>query len=95
MKRFRRPKLKDGELRIYYGKLPHDAPDVVYAWQGDSSMKRDTRLLHYTIGSQRPNLWAKPLFSKMEPSLLEELDQRGYDLTTLKFSIMKKKAEAA
>jgi hypothetical protein len=26
----------------------------------------------------------------MKPSLFEELEARGYDLTTLKFSIMKK-----
>ena len=80
-KRFRTPKLKDGELRVYWGKLPHDSPDVVFSWQGDRSMKRDTALISY-------------LFSKREPgtsrSLLEELEYRGYDITTLRFSIIKK-----
>ncbi len=80
-KRFRTPKLKDGELRVYWGKLPHDSPDVVFSWQGDRSMKRDTALLCY-------------LFSKREPgtgrSLMEEMEARGYDITTLRFSIMKK-----
>lgn len=90
MKRLRRPKLKDGELRIYWGRLPHDSPDVIYAWQGDSSMRRDTRMLNCYIGSQHPDPFAKPIFSKMNNSLLEELEARGYDLTTLKFSIMKK-----
>lgn len=28
MKRFRTPKLKNGELRVYWGKLPHDSPDA-------------------------------------------------------------------
>lgn len=94
MKRFRKPKLKDGELRVYWGKLPHDSPDVIYSWQGDPSMKRDNALLCYHFGSKRPDPRAAPLYSKMEPSLLEELDARGYDLTTLRFSIMKKPATA-
>jgi hypothetical protein len=36
MKRLRKPKLKDGELQMYWGRPdPHDNPDVVLAWQGD------------------------------------------------------------
>lgn len=89
-KRFRRPKLKDGELRVYYGKLPHDCPDIIFEWHGDASMKRDSRLLHFYFGSQQPDWHVQPLFSKMNLSLLEELKDRGYDITTLKFSIMKK-----
>lgn len=95
MKRFRRPTLKDGELRVYYGKLPHDNPDVIYAWQGDSSMKRDNALLFYHFGSKHPDPHVQPIFSKMNPSLLEELEARGYDITTLKFSIMKKATPTA
>lgn len=88
--RYRRPKLKDGELRIYYGNVPHDNPDVILAWQGNREMKRDTNLLHYYICSKRPDPHKLPIFSVMEPSLIEELVARGYDITTLKFSIMKK-----
>jgi len=94
VKRLRKPKLKDGELRMYWGRLPGDCPDVIYAWQGDSSMKRDSALLHYRLGSQHPDPHAQPIFSKMLPSLLEDLEARGYDLTTLHFSIMKKAANA-
>lgn len=91
MKRLRNPKMKDGELRMYWGRPdPHDSPDVVLAWQGDSRMKADTALLHMIICSKRPDYRKLPIFSVMEPSLLEELVARGYDLTTLKFSIMKK-----
>ena len=89
-KRFRTPKLKDGELRIYWGKLPHDSPDVVFSWQGDRSMKRDTALLCYHFSKREPDTSAMPIFSKMNLSLLEELEARGYDITTLRFSIMKK-----
>ena len=90
MKRLRKPKMKDGELRMYWGKEPHDSPDVMLAWQGDRRMKADTALLHHFICSQHPNPHVRPIFSKMEPSLIEELKARGYDLTTLKFSICKK-----
>lgn len=94
MKRFRRPKLKDGELRVYWGKLPHDSPDVIYEWKGDSSMRRDSSLLHYHFGSRRPDPHVQPIFSKMMPSLIEEFQARGYDITTLKFSIRKKAADS-
>lgn len=90
MKRLRAPKLKDGELRAYWGRVDGDCPDVVFAWQGDSSMKRDSAMLYYHIGSKHPDPHTQPIFIKMLPSLIEELDARGYDLTTLKFSIMKK-----
>ena len=91
MKRLRKPKLKDGELRMYWGREQHDrTPDVMLAWQGDSLMKRDTNMLHLFMCSRSPDPFAKPIFSKMNPSMIEELEARGYDLTTLKFSIMKK-----
>jgi len=93
MKRLRKPKLKDGELRMYWGRPdPHDCPDVVLAWQGNSHMRADTALLHYVICSKRPDPRKLPIFSVMEPSLIEELEARGYDITTLKFSIMKKQS---
>ena len=91
IRRLRAPKLKDGELRVYWGKPDkHCSPDVTFAWQGDPVMRADTRLLHSHFGSQRPDPHVKPLFSKMIPSLIEELQARGYDITTLKFSIQKK-----
>ena len=90
-KRLRATKLKDGELRMYWGKPSrHDNPDVVLAWQGDPSMKRDTNLLHYHLCSKHPDPHVQPIFSKMLPSLIEELQAHGYDITTLKFSIQKK-----
>lgn len=91
MKRLRAPKLQDGELRMYWGRESHDrAPDVILAWQGSKTMKADTNLLHYVMCSQHPDPHKHPIFSVMRPSLIEELDARGYDLTTLKFSIKKK-----
>ncbi len=77
---------------MYWGKEPHDSPDIILAWQGDRAMKADTNLLHYYMCSKRPDVHSKQPFANMQPSLLEELGARGYDLTTLKFSIMKKAA---
>ena len=94
MKRLRVPKLKDGELKIYWGRgSRHDAPDVMIAWQGDSAMKRDSNLLFFHLCHKHPDPHTKPIFSKMNPSLIEELEKRGYDISTLKFSIMKKAAQ--
>ena len=91
MKRLRTPKLQDGELRMYWGReCRGSVPEIMFAWQGDRGMKHDANLLHYMMCSKRPDLTATPLFSVMQPSLIEELDARGYDLTTLKFSIKKK-----
>lgn len=96
MKRLRKPKLKDGELMMYWGReAPGERPDIIFAWQGDSEMRRDTAFLHYALATQKPDLHTTPLFSKMNPSFLEELEARGYDLTTLRFSIKKKETNDA
>ena len=89
MKRLRRPKLEDGELCMYWGRQDNDCPDVIIAWQGDSAMKRDSNLLHYAMCSPHVDPNVQPLFSKMRPSLVDDLKERGYDITTIKFSIKK------
>lgn len=53
-------------------------------------MKRDANFLHYYLCSKHPDPTVLPIFSKMKPSFIEELEMRGYDISTLKFSIMKK-----
>lgn len=90
-KRLRTPKLKPGELRVYWGHEPHDTTrEVMFAYSGDRLMKRDTNLLHAFMASPRVNPLARPLWSSMEKGLLQQLQERGYDLSTLKFSICKK-----
>jgi hypothetical protein len=84
-KRYRAPKIKDGELKAQWGKLPHYNPDMIIV-NGQGVPKCDANLLYSTLFSERysPSLmaWNKPFY--------EELESRGYDLTTLKFSIQKK-----
>ncbi|MEJ2043675.1 MAG: hypothetical protein P8X74_03740 [Reinekea sp.] len=84
-KRYRAPKAKDGELKAQWGKLPYDNPNLCYAW-GDGIPKCDGRLLHYMFAGKRYS----PIDKTWDDSFIEELEKRGYDLTTLKFSIQKK-----
>lgn len=100
-KRYRSRKLRPGELRVYYGRLSDDpTPDIVYS-NGPGTHHCDRAYLHYAFGCKRMerNEDAPALSSfyekiKFSPSLLEELELRGYDLTTLEFSIKKKEGKA-
>ena len=56
---------------------------------GSADSKIDCNLIHYHLASEKLRF---KYFSKeydMEKSLLQELHERGYDLSTLKFSIKK------
>jgi hypothetical protein len=66
--------------------INNERGDVLYQW-GDDAVKSDGSLLHYHFGVREWDYVEK----KSRPSLLEELHARGYDLTTLKFSIKKRK----
>lgn len=100
MKRFRRLHAKPGQLLVYYGKLPGDNPDICFAWGGEGATRRDGALLHYMFSGKR----MQPVYGqerdenhglpwKFDKSFLEELEARGYDLTTLKFSIQLKRQQ--
>jgi hypothetical protein len=81
-----------GQLRMFYGRLPGErTPDVCTAW-GEGCSKRDGRLLHWILCSDRPPGVPGRPFDK---SLLKELEDRGYDLSTLEFSIRKKAGNTA
>lgn len=77
---------------MYWGRESRKtAPEVILEWQGNPSMRGDVALLHLYLCSQRPLVELGQInWSKREPSLIEELERRGYDLSTLKFSIQKK-----
>ena len=94
MIRLRGPKAKPGELKIQWGKLPGrgETPELIYVW-GDGCSKQDSHLMHNAMAAKQPDPFVKPIFSRMNPSFVEELEARGYDLTTLRFYIRKKQQE--
>lgn len=89
MKRYRAPKAKPGELKVQWGKIDrHTDVDVCYAW-GEGLNRRFGAMAHYWFGSARIEMKdGKYVFGR---SFIEALDEAGFDLTTLKFSIQKKK----
>lgn len=79
---------KDGQIKVGWGREPHETPDICYAW-GNGVPKGDANMVMHALSSERlrPTLTGNPQWEK---SILDELEERGYDLTTLKFSIQKK-----
>lgn len=92
--RWRRKPAKAGELKVYYGKDEDgQGPDVCYAW-GPGTRRADSSLLHYHfgVGHLEQDFIGSGGY-KCGPSFLEELAERGYDLSTIKFSVHKKQAD--
>ena len=87
----RRPTVKPGELHVWYGRLDGDAPDVIFA-NGDGVPRCDRALLNYAFCSKRMAFDSTPGVRGyvFEPGFIEELEKRGYDLSTLRFRIRKK-----
>jgi hypothetical protein len=84
-KRFRAIKPKPGELLVKYGKEPGDNPDLLYCWpENTCGMRRDSRIVMNALERI-------PVFEGR--TLREELEARGYDITTLRLSIKKQSAE--
>lgn len=87
-KRYRAPKAKPGQLKTQWGKIEHSNPDLCYAW-GDGCARADGRLMRSAFSSKHfPSSFDSS--HEMMPSFLEELEARGYDITTFRFSISKK-----
>ena len=81
MKRFRLPSAKPGELKVAFGKEPHYNPDLFYCHGGDGATSQDGQMLGLFF-ERTDGLWDR--------TLRKELEARGYDITTLKFTIKKK-----
>ncbi|AUQ62149.1 hypothetical protein [Phaeobacter inhibens] len=73
---------KPGQLRAGWGRPePGETPDLCYAWGAAGADKTDGRVLSSAFEFE------KNCFGR---TLREELEYRGYDVTTLKFSIEQK-----
>jgi hypothetical protein len=79
----RRQKARVGELRVTYTRF-EGRPDVVYSW-GEGCSKSDGALMDWYFTRTAENI----------KRLEQELLSRGYDLSTLVFSVMKKKPTLA
>lgn len=84
-KRLRAPKAKPGQLKAQWGKVD-GMVDLCYAW-GDGVSKSDGHFLNTILTSQRYH----PIGDSWSSGFIDEMTSRGYDITTLKFSIEKKK----
>jgi hypothetical protein len=89
-KRIRVPQAKPGELKVVWGReAAGSTPDVCYVW-GPGVDRADSRLLHNVLGCDRMRYTFPEMNVVYDPSLLDELKARGYDLSTLTLSIQKK-----
>lgn len=70
--------------------VPRQTPRTLKAGWGSSQESLDD--LHYAWGEGIPSCDARLLNAHL-PALVDELERRGYDLKTLRFSV-KKKEEA-
>jgi len=83
-KRYRKPNAKDGELLVKYGQ-EDGQKDLHYCYpENETRMSADSRIV--MLAFESTNLIN-------DKTLRKELEDRGYDITTLKFSIMKKEIE--
>lgn len=81
-KRYRSPKLKEGQIVFQRGKIDGDI-DMCVFWNGVP--RCDKSLVMYYMASENINFSGGCM-----KSFIQELEDRGYDLDTLKFSIEKK-----
>lgn len=80
---------KPGELKMYWSKRERD---LMIDNGGGGACRADAHLLHSAICSERygPGMGVPLGHYVVDKSLADELKARGYDLSTLKFSIRKK-----
>ena len=82
------PSTQPGEIRAYYG-IEEDGDDIqlMVDW-GDGVSKADANLV-LDVLTREPYY---PLSGTIDKSLIDDLAARGYDMNTLRFSVMKKPA---
>lgn len=89
MKRYRRPKVIEGQIKMQRGRIDGDDPDMCIFY-GDDVPRCDRALVMNALCSERQRTDLSTMKPKFDPSLIDELEKRGYDLDTLQFSIKRK-----
>lgn len=77
-----------------WGYSKNDGEDIYYIG-GKGTSKADRALLHVVLACDRYRAYALPNEPKWDKSLIKELEDRGYDITTIEFKIKKKICEPA
>jgi hypothetical protein len=80
---YRTPKVIEGQIKFQRGKIDGEIDMCIF--YGDGTPRCDRALIMNVFCADRLT-WDR----RAEPSFIEELELRGYDLDTLKFSIEKK-----
>jgi len=75
---------KAGRLISRWGRIRYGNPDYIYVW-GDGCSKSDAAEIGY---------WLHVRTNEDGRTLMQELAHRGYDTTTFRFTIDKKKSDA-
>lgn len=89
-KRYRVPEPKPDTLKVCWGRADsYSEPSLVYVYP-DRDGKAATRLLMTALEGDRYAPDFGPRGYKVEKSVAKELEERGYDLTTLKLTIKRK-----
>jgi hypothetical protein len=88
MKRYRRPKVTEGQIKMQKGRLDGDVDMCIF--YGDNVPRCDRALVMNSLGSERQYTDLGTMRPKFGLSLIDELEKRGYDIDTLRFSIDKK-----
>jgi len=91
-KRYRPHPFKPGVLEVYWGVMKYEPEPTIIYHRGDGCARPDGHLLASVFGCKRERMDWGLGHTVHDPSFLEELEARGYDLTTLKFSIKKKQS---
>jgi hypothetical protein len=81
--RYRAPKVIEGQIKMQRGRI--DGVVDMCIFYGDNTPSCDRALVMSTFCSEHID-WKQ----QIRPSLMDELEKRGYDLDTLRFSIEKK-----
>jgi hypothetical protein len=91
MRRYRRPKVIEGQIKMQKGKIDGDVDMCIF--YGDNVQRCDRALVMNVLCGERQHTDLSSMRPKFEPSLIDELERRGYDLDTLRFSIKRKESE--
>lgn len=93
-KRIRTPVAKPGEVIVAWGRSdPHNDPSLVYAYP-DSVGRAAAHTLMDALERERyvPSVETFPDY-KAEASVVKQLEEMGYDITTLRITIRKKASD--